>query len=118
MTPSERHEFFERLLVLRALDRASDVDRQPVISVADAIRYAEAVLTAVELDREPRPADPGAVEFDHFARQVEAAARGREWPAPFPRRHPSGPAGLDPFPPIPPFPSIPPFPPFEDDPRS
>jgi hypothetical protein len=50
---SERHAFFERLVALRDGYAASTDDRVAVLSIADAIRYAEAILTAIELDIEP-----------------------------------------------------------------
>jgi hypothetical protein len=50
---SEPHAFFERLVALRDGYAASADDRASVLSVADAIRYAEAILTAIELDIEP-----------------------------------------------------------------
>jgi hypothetical protein len=54
---SERHAFFERIVEMR--DRyAVGHDRAGVLSIADAILYVEAVMTAVELDVEPWLADP------------------------------------------------------------
>jgi hypothetical protein len=50
---SERHAFFERLVALRDGYAASTDDRVAVLSIADAIRYAEAILTAIEVDIEP-----------------------------------------------------------------
>ena len=50
---SERLAFFERLVALRDGYAASTDDRTVVLSIADAIRYAEAILTAIDIDIEP-----------------------------------------------------------------
>jgi hypothetical protein len=50
---SEPHAFFERLVALRDGYAASTEDRVEVLSIPDAIRYAEAIMTAIELDIEP-----------------------------------------------------------------
>jgi hypothetical protein len=55
---SDRHAFFERIVALRDGYALSEDDRDGVLSIADAIRYSEAVLTAVELDIEPWLAEP------------------------------------------------------------
>ena len=50
---SERHAFFERLVAMRDGYGASSDDRDVVLSIADAVRYAEAILTAIEFDIDP-----------------------------------------------------------------
>jgi hypothetical protein len=50
---SDRHTFFERLVALRDGYAASSEDRVAVLSIADAIVYAEAIMSAIELDIEP-----------------------------------------------------------------
>lgn len=54
---SERQAWFERLLVLRDGYVRSD-DRVGDLSIADAIRYVEAVMAAVDLDTEPWVLEP------------------------------------------------------------
>jgi hypothetical protein len=85
---SERQSWFERLLALRAGYPQSD-DRTGVLSVADAIRYVEAVMSAAELDDEPWQANLD--EADPGARQEPAIDLSREhrfasdlWPWPNP----------------------------------
>jgi hypothetical protein len=63
---SERHTFFERIVAMRD-DYAAHTDRAGVLSVADAILYAEAVMTAVELDVEPWLIDLDRAVVDGFA---------------------------------------------------
>lgn len=58
MSRSERTAYFERLVALRAGYGAAADDRHAVLSIADAVRYAEAIMTAVELDAEPWVAGP------------------------------------------------------------
>jgi hypothetical protein len=53
MGRSERNEYFERLVAMRDGYGASADDRAAVLAVDDAVRYAEAVMTAVEHDDEP-----------------------------------------------------------------
>jgi hypothetical protein len=50
---SERHDDFERLIALRDGYAARVDEHVAVLSMADAMRYAEAILTAVEIDVEP-----------------------------------------------------------------
>jgi hypothetical protein len=52
MGTSGRHDYFERLMAMRSGYPAAD-DRGAALSIDDAIRYAEAIMTAVELDAEP-----------------------------------------------------------------
>jgi len=54
---SERHALFERLLALRDGYPMSN-DRTGVLSIADAIRYAEAIMAAASVDPESRTAQP------------------------------------------------------------
>jgi hypothetical protein len=58
MSRSERTAYFERLVALRDGYGAATDDRRAVLSIADAVRYAEAIMTAVELDAEPWVAEP------------------------------------------------------------
>jgi hypothetical protein len=61
---SERHAFFERIVAMRDGYRASPDDHGAVLSIADAIRYGEAIMTVVELDAEPWLAEPDQVNVD------------------------------------------------------
>jgi hypothetical protein len=58
MGRSERDAFFERLVAMRDGYAVGVDDRASVLSVADAIRYTEAILVAIELDAEPWVAEP------------------------------------------------------------
>jgi len=58
MSRSERDAFFERLVAMRDGYGVDDADRGSALSIGDAIRYAEAIMTAVELDAEPWVAEP------------------------------------------------------------
>ena len=53
MGRSERDAYFERLVAMRERYAESDDDRGVALSIDDAIRYAEAIMTAVDLDAEP-----------------------------------------------------------------
>jgi hypothetical protein len=53
MGRSERQAYFERLVELRDAYGAAAEDHGAALSIDDAIRYAEAVMTAVALDTEP-----------------------------------------------------------------
>ena len=53
MGRAERREYFERLIAMRDGYAGSGDDRRAVLSVDDAIRYVEAILTAVESETEP-----------------------------------------------------------------
>ena len=81
MGRSERHDLFERMIALRDAYPGSDDDRTGVLSIADAVRYGEAVMTAVELDVEPWVADPD----DAAADEASADAVGGPSPAPMTR---------------------------------
>jgi len=61
MSRPERTAYFEQLVALRDGYGAAADDRRAVLSIADAVRYAEAIMTAVELDAEPWVAEPDAV---------------------------------------------------------
>jgi hypothetical protein len=67
MGRSERHDYFERLVALRDGYAASRDDREAVLSMADAVRYAEAIMTAAELDVEPWLAEPDEAFADEPA---------------------------------------------------
>ena len=91
MTRFERSAYFEQLVVLRE-QHALSTDRVSVLSVADAIRYVEAVMTAIALDEEPWQLEPELEPATADVKSaidaaVHAAPVEREWPAPFPRRH-------------------------------
>jgi hypothetical protein len=58
MARSEHNAFFERLVAMRDGYGSGDADRGSALSIGDAIRYAEAIMTAVELDAEPWVAEP------------------------------------------------------------
>jgi hypothetical protein len=58
MARSERDAFFERLVAMRDGYGADDADRGSALSIGDAIRYADAIMAAVELDAEPWVAEP------------------------------------------------------------
>ncbi len=73
---SERHDFFERLIAMRDDYAASADDRVAVLSMADAVRYAEAILTAVEIDVEP-----WLVELDEALVEEPATAADPSDPA-------------------------------------
>jgi hypothetical protein len=64
MGRSERHAFFEQIVAMRAGYLASPDDRRAVLSIADAIRYGEAIMIAVELDAEPWLPEPDQVNDD------------------------------------------------------
>lgn len=64
MAGSQSHEFFERIVAMRDGYLASPDDRRGVLSIVDAIRYGEAIMTAVELDAEPRIPEPDQVDID------------------------------------------------------
>jgi hypothetical protein len=85
---SERHALFERLLVMRDGYPTSD-DRTGVLSIADAIRYGEAVMTAVELDIEPWLAELDDAFADEAENPAPRLTRQRRfasdlWPWPSP----------------------------------
>jgi hypothetical protein len=85
---SERHALFERLLAMRDRYPISD-DRTSVLSIADAIRYGEAVMTAVELDVEPWLAELDQAFADEDAGPPARLTRQRRfasdlWPWPSP----------------------------------
>jgi hypothetical protein len=63
MGRSERHAFFERIVALRDGYLATPDDRRTVLSIADAIRYGEAIVTAIELDAEPWLPEPDQVNI-------------------------------------------------------
>ena len=73
MGRSERHAFFERIVAMRDGYLASPDGHRAVLSIADAIRYGEAIMTAVELDAGPWLAEPGQVN-------VESAGDGPDHP--------------------------------------
>lgn len=50
---TERQAFFERIVAMRDSYLTSADDRRGVLSIADAIRYAETVMAAIELDIDP-----------------------------------------------------------------
>jgi hypothetical protein len=53
MSRYDRAQYFEALVCMRAAySAASDFDRRPVISMDDAIGYAEAVMFAVSAEAE------------------------------------------------------------------
>ena len=94
MTRSDRDAFFERLLALRAAYNGSAEDRLPLLAVADAITYAEAVMDAVMLDAEPWPAkldasDAVEGEGEGGPATVELVRGEHEWPASLPPRQSS-----------------------------
>ena len=64
MSRSERHAFFERIAAMRDGYLASPDDQRWVLSISDAIRYGEAIMTAVELDAEPWLAEPDQVDVE------------------------------------------------------
>jgi hypothetical protein len=76
---SKRHAFFERMIALRDGYALSDDDRVGVLSIADAIRYAEAILTAVELDIEPWLAEPDECFADAPNDGTVHPSRGRRF---------------------------------------
>ena len=82
MGQSERHAFFERIVAMRDGYRASPDDGRAVLSISDAIRYGEAIMTAVELDAE-LDAEPWLREPDHV--DVDVAGAGPNHPG-HPRR--------------------------------
>jgi hypothetical protein len=53
MDRTERHAFLERLIAMRADYRAVGDEQRGVLSIADAVLYAEAVMAAVASDAEP-----------------------------------------------------------------
>ena len=53
MSGTGRQVDFERLIAMRDGYARADDDRVAVLSIDDAIRYTEAIMTAVELDAEP-----------------------------------------------------------------
>ena len=53
MSGTGRQVDFERLIAMRDGYARADDDRVAVLSIDDAIRYTEAIITAVELDAEP-----------------------------------------------------------------
>jgi hypothetical protein len=59
MSWTERQAYFERLVAMRDWYAGSCDDRVAVLSIDDAIRYAEAIMTAIELDAEPWLAEVG-----------------------------------------------------------
>jgi hypothetical protein len=84
MTRSERDAFFERLVALRRGYGARLDDRRVVLSIEDAILYAEAVMMAVAVDDEEAwPVDASA------AHDAGPAPAGR--PAVRPARAPNDP---------------------------
>jgi hypothetical protein len=71
MSRYDRTQYFEALCQLRAAYAArSDFDRRPVLSIDDAIAYAEAVMFAVSAEAEEMEA------FDEAAAQQESTALG------------------------------------------
>ena len=66
MSRYERNQFFDEIYRLReGYASASAVDRRVVLSIDDAILYAEAVMGALEIERE-----------ESVAASVTAAAEG------------------------------------------
>jgi hypothetical protein len=53
-----RSEFFERLVAMRDGYPGEGDDRGSALSIADAIRYVDAILTAIEIDTEPWVPEP------------------------------------------------------------
>jgi hypothetical protein len=84
MSRYERHAYFEQLVALK-LRPMGDDDRRAVISIDDAVIYAEAVMLATELElAEACPeatADP-AGEATPAATTANAAAADHDAPAP------------------------------------
>lgn len=64
MNRSERDAFFERLVAMRDGYGADNADFGSALSIGDAIRYTEAILTAIELDAEPWVAQPAHAFVD------------------------------------------------------
>ena len=64
MGRSERRAFFERIVAMRDRYLASPGDHRAVLAIADAIRYGEAIMTAVELDAEPWLPEPDQVNVE------------------------------------------------------
>ena len=79
MSRYERNLYFERLVAMRVTYAQRDDDIRGVLPIEDAIDYAEAVLTAWELENELEMAivaDAGAVAAS--GRTTAAADRTRE----------------------------------------
>ena len=83
MSRDERNAYFERLVTLK-LRPAGDDDRRSVISIEDAIVYAEAVMLATELELEAAEADDAAAAE---AAATLATAMPEAEPAPSPSDH-------------------------------
>ena len=66
MSRLDRNIWFERLLALRDSHGQWVDDTESVISVADVVAYADAVLTAAELDDEPWPAEAGETTIAYW----------------------------------------------------
>lgn len=58
MDRPERSEFFERLVAMRDGYPGDGDDRGSALSIDDAIRYVDAILTAIEVDTEPWVPEP------------------------------------------------------------
>lgn len=71
MTRYERAQYFEALFYMRVTyAAASDFDRRPVLSIDDAIAYAEAVMFAVSAEAEE------ALVFEELHGQQQPTAFG------------------------------------------
>ena len=80
MSRSDRDTFFERLLQLRSGYGTAADDQTPVLAIDDAIRYAKAVMTAVELDVEPCLTEPDTADLADTASALVEAFRGERAP--------------------------------------
>lgn len=98
MGRSDNSAFLERLIVLRGEYRSSADERHGVLATRDAIAYAEAVMTAVELDVEPWLAELEA-SLVELCRDVEREPRSPRlglrfasdlWPRPLRPDRPAG----------------------------
>ena len=87
MGRSDRHAFFERIVAMRDGYLASPDGYRSVISIADAIRCGDAIMTADELDAEPWVPEPDQVNVDVAGAGLDHPGHPRRfasdlWPRP------------------------------------
>jgi hypothetical protein len=96
MDRTERHEFLEQLIAMRDGYRAVGAEQHGVLSIADAVLYAEAVMAAVASDVEPwlvelagsyfdGTSDDSAAGTTRRTRPTRPEPEGWPWPPPWTR---------------------------------
>ena len=87
MDRPERTEFFERMVAMRDGYPGDGDDHASALSIEDAIRYVDAILSAIEIDTEPWVPEPDHAFVDGAGDQPGLPPPGPRfasdlWPSP------------------------------------